>query len=165
MTFPMIASKGRILLWSAAFVLLGTVPTLATDFTGPVVAVLDGDTLEVLHHQRPERIRLSGIDCPEKGQAFGNNAKHAASDLVFGKDVTVQTHGHDTYKRTLGDVLLPNGMSLNQELVKHGWCWWYRKYAPGDTTLERLESEAREGRKGLWVDPQPVPPWEWRKRR
>jgi micrococcal nuclease len=85
MTFPMIASKGRILLWSAAFVLLGTVPTLAADFTGPVVAVLDGDTLEVLHHQRPERIRLSGIDCPEQGQAFGNNAKHAASDLVFGK--------------------------------------------------------------------------------
>ena len=165
MTFPMIANKGRVLLWSAAFVLLGAVPTLASDFTGPVVAVLDGDTIEVLHHQRHERIRLSGIDCPEKGQAYGQKAKHAASDLVFGKDVTVQTHGHDKYKRTLADVLLPDGTNLNQELVKQGFCWWYRKYAPGDAVLEGLEKDAREGRKGLWADPQPVPPWGWRKRK
>lgn len=122
MTFPMIASKGRILLWSAAFVLLGTVPTLAADFTGPVVSVLDGDTLEVLHNQHPERIRLSGIDCPEKGQAFGKSAKQTASALVFGKEVIIQTHGHDKYKRTLGEVILPDGMNLNQELVKQGWC-------------------------------------------
>ena len=67
MTIPMIASKGRVLLWSAAFVLLGAVPTLAGDFTGPVVSVLDGDTLEVLNGHHAERIRLSGIDCPEKG--------------------------------------------------------------------------------------------------
>jgi micrococcal nuclease len=164
MTIPMIASKGRILLWSAAFVLLGTVPTLAADFTGPGVSVLDGDTIEVLNGHHAERIRLSGIDCPEKGQAYGNNAKHAASDLAFGKEVSLQTHGYDKYKRTLGDVILPDGMNLNQELVKQGFCWWYRKYAPGDTVLEELEREAREVKKGLWVDPQPVPPWEWRKR-
>ena len=139
--------------------------TYATDFTGPVVRVLDGDTLEVLHNQLPERIRLSGIDCPEKGQAYGKKAKQAASALAFGKDVTIQTHGHDKYKRTIGDVILPDGMSLNQELVKQGWCWWYRKYAPGDTVLEGLENEAREAKKGLWADPQPVPPWEWRKRK
>ncbi len=134
------------------------------DFSGPVVSVLDGDTLEVLHNQHPERIRLSGIDCPEKKQAFGQRAKQAASALAFGKDVTIQTHGHDKYRRTIGDVILPNGMNLNHELVKQGWCWWYRKYAPRDTVLEGLENEAREGRKGLWADPQPVPPWEWRKR-
>ena len=52
-------------------------------------------------------------------------------------------------------------MNLNQELVKQGWCWWYRRYAPGDTVLEGLEKEAREARKGLWADLQPVPPWEW----
>ena len=137
---------------------------LAGDFSGPVVSILDGDTLEVLHNQHPERIRLSGIDCPEKGQAYGQKAKQAASDLVFGKEVSVQTHGHDKYKRTIGDVSLPDGMNLNQELVKQGWCWWYQKYAPGDTVLEGLENEAREARKGLWVDPQPVPPWEWRKK-
>jgi micrococcal nuclease len=95
MTFPMIASKGRVLLWSAAFVLLGTVPTLAADFTGLVVSVVDGDTIEVLNGHHVERIRLSGIDCPEKGQAYGQKAKHAASDLAFGKQVTVQTHGKD----------------------------------------------------------------------
>ena len=110
------------------------------------------------------RIRLSGIDCPEKGQAYGKHGKHAASDLVFGKEITIQTHGHDKYKCILGDVILPDGMNLNQELVKQGWCWWYRKYAPGDTVLEGLEAEAREAKRGLWADPQPMPPWEWRKR-
>jgi len=53
--------------------------------------------------------------------------------LVYGKEVTVQTHGHDKYKRTIGDVILPDGMNLNQELVKQGWCWWYRRYGPGNT--------------------------------
>ncbi|MBK5281016.1 MAG: thermonuclease family protein [Nitrospiraceae bacterium] len=85
--------------------------------------------------------------------------------MVFGKRVTVQTHGHDKYKRTLADVFLSNGTHVNHVLVKDGWCWWYRKYAPGDTVLEGLEAEAREGRKGLWADPLPVPPWEWRKGR
>jgi endonuclease YncB( thermonuclease family) len=61
-------------------------------------------------------------------------------------------------------VLLPGGTNVNHTLVKEGWCWWYRKYAPGDTVLEGLEKEAREAKKGLWVDPHPVPPWEWRKR-
>ena len=137
---------------------------IGADFSGPVVSVLDGDTIEVLHRQRPERIRLSGIDCPEKGQAFGKRAKHAASDLTFGREVTLQTFGKDKYGRTLGDVFLLDGTNVNQELVKQGWCWWYRKYAPEDTVLEGLENEAREGRKGLWADLHPVPPWEWRKR-
>ena len=59
----------------------------------------------------------------------------------------------------------PIGMNLNQELVKDDWCWWYRKYAPTDTVLEGLEKEARESKKGLWVGPTHVPPWEWRKRK
>jgi endonuclease YncB( thermonuclease family) len=106
------------------------------DFTGHVVSVLDGDTLEVLHNHHPERIRLSRIDCHEKGQAYGNNAKHAASKLPFGKEVTLQTHGQDKYGRTLGDVFLLDGTNLNHMLVKDGWWWWYRKYAPGDAVLE-----------------------------
>jgi endonuclease YncB( thermonuclease family) len=57
-----------------------------------------------------------------------------------------------------------DGTHVNHTLVKAGWCWWYRKYAPGDTVLEGLEKDAREAKKGLWADPQPVPPWEWRKR-
>jgi len=85
----------------------------SADFTSSVISVLDGDTIEVLNGHHADRIRLSGIDCPEKGQAFGQRAKQAVSDLAFGKDVTVQTHGYDKYKRTLGDVLLPDGMNLN----------------------------------------------------
>ena len=155
------ASKILPILASAYF--LSCFSAWATDFNGPVISVLDGDTIEVLHNQHPERIRLNGIDCPEKKQAYGQKAKQAASDLVFGKEVTVQPHGHDKYTRTLGDVLLPDGTNVNHELVKDGWCWWYRKYAPGDTVLEQLEADAREAKRGLWADPQPMPPWEWRK--
>jgi micrococcal nuclease len=143
-----------------AGVLLLLCASLATaDFSGPVVSVLDGDTIEVLHNNRPERIRLSGIDCPEKGQAYGTRVKQAASELVYGKEVTLQTHGKDKYGRTLAYVLLLDGTNVNHTLVEEGWCWWYRKYAPGDTVLEGLENEAREAKKGLWADPHPVPPW------
>ena len=157
-------AKGTVmrLLLVAVAVLFFTYPALA-GFIGPVVSVLDGDTIEVLHNTHPERVRLSGIDCPEKGQAYGNNAKQAASALVFGRDVILQTHCQDKYNRTLADVLLRDGTNVNHELVKEGWCWWYRKYAPGDSVLEGLEKEARETWKGLWADPQPVPPWEFRK--
>jgi len=102
--------------------------------------------IEVLHNTKAERIRLNCIDCPEKGQAYGTRANQAASALAFGKEVTVQTHGKNKYERTLADVLLPDGTNVNQEFVKQGWCWWYRKYAPGDTVLEGLEKEARQGR-------------------
>ena len=70
----------------------------------PSCSVLDGDTIEVLHNTHAERVRLNGIDCPEKGQAYGDRAKQAASALVFGRDVILQTHGQDKYKRTLADV-------------------------------------------------------------
>ena len=98
-------------------------PAIASDLSGSVVRVLDGDTIEVLHNQHPERIRLSGIDCPEKGQAFGHKAKEAASALVFGKEVTLQSHGKDKYRRTIAEVLLPDGSNVNHELVKDDWCW------------------------------------------
>jgi micrococcal nuclease len=137
----------------------------AAEFTGRVVGVIDGDTIEVLRNQRSERIRLQGIDCPEKGQAYGKRAKQATSALVFGKDVTLDRSGEDRYGRTLADILLLDGTNVNQELVREGWCWWYRKYAPGNAELERLEREARETKKGLWKDPAPVPPWVYRKAR
>ena len=150
------ASSIVVLLASAVF----------AEFFGPVVSVLDGDTIEVLHNTRPERVRLSGIDYPENGQAFGTRAKQAASALVFGRDVILQTHGQDKYGRTLADVVLRDGTNVNQALVKDGWCWWYRKYAPGNIDLERLEKDARDAKKGLWADPAPVPPWEcWKRTR
>jgi endonuclease YncB( thermonuclease family) len=145
------------------FLVLFPLYLLAADFTGLVVSVLDGDTIEVLHNNRAERIRLHGIDCPEKGQAYGTRAKQAASALVFGKEVTLQIYGKDKYGRTLANVVLPDGTNVNHELVKGGWCWWYRKYTLGNSELERLENEAREAKNGLWKDSAPVPPWVYRK--
>ena len=71
---------------------------------------------------------------------------------------------HNKYKRTLADVFLSEGINVNHTLIKEGWCWWYRKYAPGNTVLEGLEAEAREAKRGLWADPQPVPSWVIAKR-
>ena len=112
------------------------------DFSGQGVSVLDGDTIEVLHNSRAERIRLNGIDCPEKGQAYGTRAKQAASALVFGKEMTLQTYGKDKYGRTIADVLLPDGTNVNHMLVKDGWCWWYQKYAPENVILAELQRRA-----------------------
>lgn len=135
----------------------------ASDFSGRVIGVSDGDTVKVLHNGKAKKIRLHGIDCPEKGQAYGNNAKQFTSAMVFGKDVTIKEHGLDKYGRTIGDVLLPDGRNLNRELVAAGLAWWYRKYAAKDSTLERLEAEALTAKRGLWADPNPTPPWCWRK--
>lgn len=144
-----------VLLLAVTTLILFAPPTFA-DFSGSVVGVTDGDTITVLHHGTAEKIRLNGIDCPEKGQAYGQKAKQAASGLAFGKEVTLQTHGKDKYGRTIGDVLLPDGTNVNHELVKEGWCWWYRKYTPLETELEALEKSAGEAKKGLWVDLQLV---------
>jgi micrococcal nuclease len=140
-------------------------PLQAADFTGKVVGITDGDTITVMLNGRGTTIRLNAIDCPEKRQAFGNRAKQAASELAFGQGVTVQTFGLDKYGRTIGDVTLPDGKSLNRELVRAGLCWWYRKYAPNDCELEKLEVEAPSEKRGLWAEPSPVPPWAFRKLR
>jgi micrococcal nuclease len=128
-----------------------------------VVGISDGDTISVRHGTRAEKIRLNGIDCPEKKQAFGQRAKQFTSKLAFGNDVLVKTFGRDRYGRTLGDVVLSDGRILNQELVKAGLAWWYAKYSK-DSTLRQLQEAARQAKRGLWVYPDPVPPWEWRHR-
>jgi hypothetical protein len=79
--------------------------------------------------------------------------------------VTVQVTDRDRYGRLVGEVILPGGESLNEVLVAAGLAWWYREYAPADTSLERLEREARQAGRGLWAATEPVPPWEWRARR
>ena len=87
--------------------------------------ILDGDTIEVLHEGRGEKVRLAEIDCPEKSQAFGQRAKQFTSELVFGKEVTVQVLGFDRNRRMIGKVRLLDGTSLNRELVNAGLAWWY----------------------------------------
>src|SRR5438094_4600286 len=108
---------------------LPPVPIAFADFSGRVVGVTDGDTIKVMHNGRAEKIRLYGIDCPEKRQAFGTKAKQFTSGQAFGKDVTVQVKDTDRYGRTVGIVILPDGRSLNEELVYQGLAWWYRKYS------------------------------------
>lgn len=132
------------------------------DFTGEVVGVIDGDTIDVMHNGRSERVRLHGIDVPEKSQAFGKRSKRAASDLAFGEEVTVREHGRDRYGRTLGEVILPDHRNLNHEMVRDGHAWQYRKYS-NDVALDRLEKSARHFRRGLWQDDEAEPPWEYRK--
>ena len=146
---------------SVLFSLLA-LPVFAQDFEAKVIRILDGDTVEVLHDKTPERIRLNGIDCPEKRQAFGSKATQYTASLCFQKQVTVQAHGHDRYRRTIADIVLPDGRILNHELVKAGFAWWYKKYAPNDQKLQQLEEVARAKHLGLWQDKDPVAPWDFR---
>jgi endonuclease YncB( thermonuclease family) len=145
-------------------VLISPAVAAAAAFRGRVVGITDGDTITVLHDGRPEVVRLHGIDAPEKGQPFGMRAKQFTAGLAFGQTVLVRVKDRDRYGRAVGEVTLPDGRSLNQELVRAGYAWWFRRYS-GDVRLATLEARACTGRLGLWVDPHPVPPWEWRRRR
>jgi endonuclease YncB( thermonuclease family) len=108
---------------------------------------------------------LEGIDCPEKrgGQPYCDKAKQALSQLIFGKEVLVKSISTDRYGRTLGRVFV-DGVDVNRELVARGLAWHYVKYSD-DETLADAERAARQQRHGLWADPEPIPPWDWRRGR
>jgi endonuclease YncB( thermonuclease family) len=148
-----------ILLWAALWA--HAAPPEA--WSGKVVAIKDGDTLEVLWGREAVRVRLHGIDCPEQGQPFGERARQAAGALAAGKTVQVLPRSTDRYGRVVANVLLPDGQSLNEALVRMGLAWWFREYAPRDTRLRLLEEKARQERLGLWAEASPAPPWLWRK--
>jgi endonuclease YncB( thermonuclease family) len=147
------------------FTLLGIAH--AGSITGKVIGVMDGDTIEVLDATKtPHRIRLEGIDAPEKAQPFGNRSKQHLSDLVFGKQFEVQFNKTDKYGRTVGKVLA-NGKDANLEQVRAGFAWHYKEYQKEQSASDRAlyaeaETAARGRRLGLWLDPKPMPPWEWR---
>lgn len=134
----------------------------AGSFTGKLVKVLDGDTVEVLHDGKAERVRLAQIDCPEKDQPYGQAAKRFVLDIAAHKIVSVKIETIDRYGRTVGEVFLPDGSNLNKLIVGAGYAWQYKRYSK-DPSYADLENQARTGRKGLWQDSNPVPPWEWRK--
>ncbi|HEY5998682.1 MAG TPA: thermonuclease family protein [bacterium] len=139
-------------------------PAVAAARSGKVVRIRDGDSIVVLEDGVQVEVRLHGIDAPEQGQAFGREAKRRAGELAFGRVVRLESRGKDAWDRTLAEVFLPDGRSLNRELVSEGMAWWFRKYV-NDTDLAAREREARDARRGLWADRAPVPPWEWRKSR
>ncbi len=135
----------------------------APELHGRVVGIGDGDTLTLLTGTREEvRVRLAGIDTPERGQPFGDRARQALSDLAFGRQVRVVVADTDRYGRTVGRVFA-GGLDVNADLVRSGATWVFRRYSD-DPELLRLEAEARAARRGLWGLPeaQRVPPWEWR---
>jgi endonuclease YncB( thermonuclease family) len=138
-------------------------------FTGLVISVADGDTFTVITHDKQQvKIRLYGIDCPENGQAFSKRARDATSAAVFGQNVTVQPLDPDRDGRTVALVLMPGGKSLNEHLVRDGLAWVYPQYCKQEeicAPLRQLEQAVRRSKRGLWVDKEPVPPWEWRRRR
>lgn len=130
--------------------------------TGKVIHIVDGDTIDILYENKPLRIRLAGIDCPEKGQPFGNAVKQETARLCAGQVVTVFTKGRDRYERALGDIQLPDGRILNQELIRKGLAWHY-KYYSNDFVLAELEDASTKERIGLWTERNPIPPWEYRR--
>lgn len=143
-------------------------PSSADTLHGRVVGIADGDTVTVLDDFNSQiKIRLMGIDAPEKSQAFGNKSKVSLSYLVFNKQVTVEYSKKDKYGRTVGKIIV-NGIDANLEQVKAGMAWHYKKYqneqSVNDRSLyARAEEQARMEKRGLWFDAEPTPPWEWRK--
>jgi len=131
------------------------------DFSGKGVGVADGDSITVLQDREQVKVRLVEIDAPENGQAFGNRSKQALEDLVKGQAVLVVERGKDRYQRTLG-MVYRGDLDVNAEQVKQGMAWVFRQYSK-DATLYPIEAEAKEQKRGLWRDPEPVPPWEWRR--
>ena len=129
-----------------------------------VVGVKDGDTIVLLVNGEEVTVRLHGVDTPEKNQAYGQRAKQYTSDLVFGKQVRLIVDSKDRYGRTVGTIILPDGRSLNEELVRNGMAWHYKAYSK-DVNLANAEADARRFKRGLWGDPNPVAPWDFRKNR
>jgi endonuclease YncB( thermonuclease family) len=134
----------------------------AETIQGKVVHIADGDTLTVLTSSNQQvKIRLAGIDTPEKAQPFGNKAKQALATLAFQNYVTVDVETKDRYGRSVGKITV-NGTDVNAELVKQGMAWVYRKYT-NDQKLYALEAEAKQAKRGLWSSEHPIEPWLWRK--
>jgi endonuclease YncB( thermonuclease family) len=130
---------------------------------GKVIRIADGDTFTMVFENGFDvRVRLNGIDSPEKKQAFSKRAKQTLSELIYNKEVKVYYESKDRYGRVLGDVFV-NNLNVNREMIKRGMAWHYKQYSD-DETLAQLEVEARRNKSGLWADPNPVAPWEFRKK-
>ena len=127
-----------------------------------VIEIKDGDTFVLLMDGEEQTVRLAHIDCPEKKQPFGSEAKQFASDLCSGKYVTlIHDNKYDRNKRLIAEIILPNGRNVNKEMVKHGFAWHYKEYSDDDEYAE-LEIAARANKTGLWSEPDPIAPWSWR---
>ena len=156
----------NLTLFSLAIMLSAS--TYADVLTGRVVGVADGDTVTVLDDSRQQyKIRLMGIDAPEKKMPFGNRSKQALSELVFDRQVQIEYSKNDKYGRIVGKIIV-GGVDANLAQIKAGMAWHYKQYQREQTEGDRIayalaEDDAKVTKRGLWKDADPMPPWEWRK--
>ena len=130
---------------------------------GKIIEVYDGDTATLLTQDNVKyRVRFFGIDAPEAAQEFGLVARDALREKILGKDVTVRVAAADRYGRAVGRVML-GSRYINREMAAEGMAWYYKDFAANEYDLAQAESSARSDRRGLWKNPSPQPPWEWRR--
>lgn len=158
-------SRFHVAVWvGLVFVFAVAVEPARADVRCRVVGVHDGDSLTCLVEQaKTVKVRLSEIDAPELGQAFGRAAKKALSDACFGADADLNVVTQDKYGRTVARVSC-DGVDVNARMVSDGMAWVYDRYAT-DTALYGLQDAARAEGRGLWSDRDRVPPWQWRRNR
>ena len=138
------------------FILL--IPLFLFAISGQVVKISDGDTITILTQEKQQvKVRLYGIDAPEKKQPYGQKSKQFLSNLIAGRSVEIQEKGKDRYKRVLGIVYL-DGQDINEQMVLNGYAWAYVKYSK---IYAKQELKARSQNLGLWRD-KPIPPWVFR---
>ena len=131
-------------------------------FEAQCVKVYDGDTIEVMAGgPKSLRVRLQAIDCPEKGQPFSNVARKRTRELVEGKRVRVEVRDRDQYDRLVARIYIDD-RDLSKQLISEGLAWHYTRYS-SELALGKAQREARKARRGLWQDPDPEPPWEFRR--
>ena len=153
----------RLNIRTILMLLLFLSPSICLGWSGKVIHVADGDTITVLSDGRKIKVRLYGIDTPEKKQWYGQNAKTFTSSQVMDKIVDVQEIDIDRYGRVVGLVSVGN-LLLNRHLVEYGYAWVYHQYCkkPFCSEWAKVEAEARATKRGLWRSANPIPPWEYR---
>lgn len=134
---------------------------VAAAFLASVIGISDGDTLTVLHDREPVKIRIAEIDAPEKKQPFGTHSKQSLADICFGKLAEITPKTTDRYGRTVARVSC-NGQDVSEYQLKNGMAWVFDRYVT-DRSLYGIQDDARQARRGLWIENNPMPPWEWRK--
>ncbi|MGD9332580.1 MAG: thermonuclease family protein [Desulfobacterales bacterium] len=166
---PIAKDYRRCLLGGLFIVLISLVaaaPALAGDLIAArVIGVTDGDSVIVLEDGNNRvKIRLHGVDCPEIGQASGAEAKNFTSGLSFGKAIEYRLVGIDKFGSTVATVYLDDGRELNLEIIKAGLGWYEKRYLKRPDYAD-AEAQARKDKIGLWADPDPLSPWEWRRKK
>lgn len=156
----------KVIVWSMkrllfCFLLTSVYNVTLAQLAGKVIAVADGDTFTMLINRQSVRVRLHGVDCPEKGQDFANVAKDFLSSKIAGRIVTVKKMDMDRYRRTIG-MLTVDSININEALLQNGLAWHYKHY-DNNIAWAKLEDEARKSKTNIWSLPSPIPPWEYRK--